>query len=455
MLVSKALAHDLIGSRTRLAVGAAALVILLAGCGGGGSGDTTPANPPPNIFHVIDHNGVSVSGVSVYVDGNPVPIGTTDATGSIPRNLTGVHTVDFYKAGYIVTSRVNRDWTAVTGTVNIGMGPYPDVATTGTVDGLISNTINGDAIGVRSRRSSDGSTRFLSFPLATGSPTAYSLTSAPGGAGTSDLFVIPGNISFPAGSSFIGYNAGVAVPSTVNPSVVRGTATSFSVTASGGFPPTGSINVFYGALTNRFVVGSDLILFNSASTSGATLGATTVNVPPFNLVYPNASYRLNVNAFGVPSSFGTPTGANFPSRYERRIFPTHADMVAAAATPQNIVLTNDAMVVVSPVHNAVNVSVSPTFTWSKTGTPDFVEIRLYEYDAARAFYAKFIWYAQVYGSTTSVTPPAALITLSANTSYLYELHARRNLTNSAGAFAGWQQNGWDDVKFSTGPTTPP
>ena len=38
MLVSKALVHDLIGSRTRLAASAAVLAILLAGCGGGGGG---------------------------------------------------------------------------------------------------------------------------------------------------------------------------------------------------------------------------------------------------------------------------------------------------------------------------------------------------------------------------------------------------------------------------------
>jgi hypothetical protein len=328
------------------------------------------------------------------------------------------------------------------------MPPYPDVATTGTVSGTISNTVNGEQIRVQLRRSSDGFAS-RSFPVATGTSTPYNLSAA---AGTSDLFVFPNLINFSAGSSFIGYIPGVAVPAAgVNPSLLRGAATSFAVTGAGGFA-SGSIAVRYGVPINRFAF-SELFTLTSASTSGATLAATTVNVPPFDLVYKNASYSLTVRAFSVPSTFGNPTGANFQMREERRIFPTYADMAAAANT-QDIVLTNDALLALSPAHNATNVPVSPTFTWSRDGSPDYVEVQLFEYDPVRLFYAKPVWFAQVYGNTLSVPPPAT-VTLNTNSSYSYDIYARRGLTDGAGVLPARQRNGWEDVKFSTGATPPP
>jgi len=388
--------------------------------------------------------------VDAYLDGGVVPIGTTDVTGSMPFTLTGVHSVHFHKAGYYVNSRVNRDWTAVSGAVTIITRPYPGGTTTGTVSGTIFNTAAGDGnIRVISRRSSDGFSSF-SFPLATGPSTPYSLAAL---IGTSDLFVIPNSTSFPAAASFAGYSPGVAVPSTVNPSLVRSDATSFAVTGIGGFPAPGSINASYGVPTNRFSLGLDLFTLGSASTSGATLGAT-VNVPPLNLVYPSAMYKLNVNAFSVPSPSAFPTVANFQARYETRGFPTHADLVAAATTPQNIVLTDDTMSVISPAHNAINVPVSPTFTWSRVGSPDYVEVALFEYDPVRLSYPKVIWAARVYGNTFSVTPPAT-VTLNPDSFYQYDLFARRDLFDGAGALVGWQRNGWEDVKFSPSATTPP
>ena len=405
-----------------------------------------------NIFQLVDHNGVGVSGVDVYLDGGAAPIGSTDATGSMQFNLTGVHSVDFHKAGYRVASNVNQDWTAVSGTVTRGMQPYPDVATTGTLSGTISNTLNVDRMRVQLRRSSDGFASRI-FPASAGVSTPYSL---PAVAGTSDLFVFPNSINSPADSSYTGYSPGVAVPSAgVNPSLVLGVATSFTVTGAGGFPAPGSVATSYGVPSNRFGLGGELISLTSASTSGETLAATTVNVPPLHLVYPNASYRLSVDAFSVPSTFGigTITVANFQLRHESRIFPTYADM-AAAATTQDIVLTNDNLVAIGPAHNAVNVPVSPTFNWSRVGSPDFVEVFLSEYDPVRLDYSKPVWYARVYGNIFSVTPPAT-VTLNANSFYAYELYARRDLTNGAGVFVGRQRNGWVDVKFSTGATTPP
>jgi len=129
-------------------------------------------------------------------------------------------------------------------------------------------------------------------------------------------------------------------------------------------------------------------------------------------------------------------------------------MVAAAASPQNIVLTDDTLVATSPTHTAINVSLSPTFTWSRVGSPDFVEIHLYEYDLVWNDYVKEVWSARVYGNTFSITPPAT-VTLNPNSFYSYEIYARRQLSNGAGDFAGRQRNGWVDVKFSTGATTPP
>jgi hypothetical protein len=221
------------------------------------------------------------------------------------------------------------------------------------------------------------------------------------------------------------------------------------VTGAGGFSPPGIINTFYGVgvPAQRFSIGANLFTLTSASTSGATLAATTVNVPPFNQVDPNASYSLTVNA--VSNS----TGANVQARSESRTFPTYADMVAAAA-PQDIVLTNDSLVAISPAHNAINVPVSPTFTWSRVGSPDFVEVRVYEYDPVSLSYAKFVWYARVYGNTLSVTPPAT-VTLNANSFYSYDIYARRDLVDGTGIAAGYQRNGWEYVKFSTGATTPP
>jgi len=406
-----------------------------------------------NVFQLLDHNGVGVSGADVYLDGGATSIGSTDATGSMPFNLTGVHSVDFHKAGYRVFSSVNRDWTAVSGIVTHSMMPYPDVATTGAVSGTISNTVSGDLIRVQLRRFSDGFASRI-FPAATGASTPYSLSAA---AGTSDLFVFPNIIGSPAGSSYIGYIPGVAVPSAgVDPNLVRGVATSFAVTGAGGFPAPGSIAASYSVSTSRFMLGGDLISLTSASTSGATLAATTVNVPPLHLVYSNAIYRLSVDAFNVPSTFGvgTITDANFQVRSESRTFPTYADMVAAATT-QDIVLTNDTLVAISPAHNAINVPVSPTFTWSMAGSPDFVEVLLLEYDPVRLVYFKPVWYAHVYGNTFSVTPPATLVTLNANSFYAYQLYARRDLFDGTGVFAGRQRNGWQDVRFSTGTTTPP
>ena len=402
-----------------------------------------------NLFQMVDLNGVGVSGVNVYLDGGAAPIGATDVTGSMQFNLTGVHSVDFHKAGRRVNSNVNQDWTAVSGTVTLGMPPHPDVATSGIVSGTISNTVVGDLIRVQSRRSSDGFASRGFPPPATGQSTPYSIPLA--AAGTSDLFVFPNAINFPAASSFIGYSPGVAVPSAaVNLSLVRSPATSFMVTGAGGFPPPGIINTFYavGGPAIRLPVNANLFTLTSASTSGTTLGATTVNVPPFDRVYPNAGYTLQVQAFSVA------TGANFQARNEYRIFPTYADLVAAATTPQNIVLTNDTLLALSPAHNAINVPVSPTFTWSRVGSPDFVEVSLLEYDPVRLDYAKQVWFARVYGNTFSVTAPAT-VTLNTNSFYAYELYARRDLTNGAGAFAGRQRNGWVDVKFSTGATTPP
>jgi len=204
------------------------------------------------------------------------------------------------------------------------------------------------------------------------------------------------------------------------------------------------------------VIGLERFGLNSASTSGATLPATPINVPPLNQIDPSARYRLTVSAFSVASSFGVPTQpvANFQSRSELRGFPTYADMVAAAASPQNIVLTDDTLVAISPAHTAINVPVPPTFTWSRVGAPHYVEIALFEYDPVRLFYAKFVWYARVYGNTFSVTPPAT-VTLNTNSFYQYSLYARRDLFDGAGVFAGYQRNGWDNVKFSTGGTTPP
>ena len=405
-----------------------------------------------NIFHVIDSNiGVGVPGVDAYLDGGVVPIGTTDVTGSMPFTLTGVHSVHFHKAGYYVNSRVNRDWTAVSGAVTIITRPYPGGTTTGTVSGTISNTAIGDTIRVLSRRSSDGLASSTSL-VAAGTSAPHNQT-AP--SGTSDLFVFPSSTGFPAPSSFIGYNSNIVVPSTVNPGLVRGTATTFTVTGTGGFPPPGSIAAGYSATTNRFSIGLDLFLLNSASISGGTLGAT-VNVPPLNLVYPSAMYKLNAVAFSVPSTFGVPTQpvANFQARWEARVFPTHADMVVAAASPQNIALTDDTMSVVGPAHNAINVPVSPTFTWSRVGSPHYVEIALFEYDPVRLVYNKVVWAARVYGNIFSVTPPAT-VTLNPNSFYQYDLFARRDLFDGAGALVGWQRNGWEDVKFSPSATTPP
>jgi hypothetical protein len=211
------------------------------------------------------------------------------------------------------------------------------------------------------------------------------------------------------------------------------------------------MNASYGVPTNRFSLGLDLFTLTSASTSGATFGAT-VNVPPINLLYPSAMYKLNVNAVSVPSP--SPTVANYQARYETRGFPTYADMVAAAATPQNIVLTDDAMSVIGPLHNATNVSQTPTFAWSRVGSPDYVEVALWEYDPVRLSYAKVIWVARVYGNTFSVTPPAT-VTLNPDSFYQYDLFARRDLFDGTGALAGWQRNGWENVNFSTGATTPP
>jgi len=120
-----------------------------------------------NIFQLLDHNGVGVSGVDVYLNGGVAPIGATDATGSMQFNLTGVHSVDFHKAGRRVNSIVNQDWTAVSGTVARILPPYPDVATTGTVSGMISNTVIGEQMRVHLRRSSDGSNSRI-FHVASG-----------------------------------------------------------------------------------------------------------------------------------------------------------------------------------------------------------------------------------------------------------------------------------------------
>lgn len=400
-----------------------------------------------NIFRAIDHNGAGVPGVDVYLDEGATPIGTTDATGSLPRNLTGIHSVHARKTGIQFTSHLNRDWTAVNGTVVVGAVPFPGDTASGTVDGTISNTANGDLMRVWSRRSSDGSGFAVNLPVATGPSAPYSLNAAP--AGTSDLFVFPSSIGFPAASSFVSYSPGIAVPAQVSPVLVRGTATSFAVTGAGGFPAPGMIRTSYAASTNPFLLGSVLIDGFSALTSGATLPSTTVNVPPLSLVYPGANYGLRVEAFS-----GAPTAAgNYQVRNEFRLFATHADLVGATAA-QDIVLTDDALVPIGPAHNAVNVSVVPTFTWSRSGSPDYVEISVSEYDPVRLNYVKPLWYGRVYDGSLSATLPAA-VTLNANSFYAYSIYARRDLANSAGAFAGRQRNGWERIKFSTGSGTPP
>ena len=400
-----------------------------------------------NVFRAIDHNGAGVAGVEVYLDEGATPIGTTDATGSLPRNLTGVHSVHFRKAGVQFNSHFNRDWTVVSGTVFIGTNPFPGDTASGAVDGTISNTANGDLMRVWSRRFSDGSGFAVNLPVATGPSAPYSLNAAP--AGTSDLFVFPSSIGFPAASSFVGYSPGIAVPSQVSPVLVRGTATSFAVTGAGGFPAPGMIRTSYAASTNPFLLGSVLIDGFSALTSGATLPSTTVNVPPLNLVYPGANYGLRVEAFS-----GAPTAAgNYQVRNEFRLFATHADLVGATPA-QDIVLTDDALVPIGPAHNALNVSVVPTFTWSRSGSPDFVEISVSEYDPVRLNYVKAVWYGRIYDGSLSATLPAA-VTLNANSFYAYSIYARRDLANSAGAFAGRQRNGWERIKFSTGSGTPP
>jgi hypothetical protein len=115
---------------------------------------------------------------------------------------------------------------------------------------------------------------------------------------------------------------------------------------------------------------------------------------------------------------------------------------------------NDSFVPASPAHNAINVALAPTFSWSRSGNPEFVELRLYEYDPVRSNYGKFIWDARVYGATFAITPPA-MVTLKASTPYSYQLLGRRNLTTPTGVHAGFQRNGWESVKFSTGASLPP
>jgi hypothetical protein len=83
-----------------------------------------------------------------------------------------------------------------------------------------------------------------------------------------------------------------------------------------------------------------------------------------------------------------------------------------------------------------------------------VDLLLFEYDPVRLDYAKQVWNSRVYGNALSVTPPAT-VTLNANSFYSYSIYARRDLVDGAGVLVGRQRNGWEDVKFSTGGTTPP
>jgi len=442
-------------------IGLLSLALLAGGCDSGGG-----VGGGPTAVFTRDHNGVGVPEVDVYLDFDTTPFAATDTRGWLDLYLSGTHSLHFAKPGYATRSYINLYSTPCGSLVfcadpAVEMTPYQSGTTTGTAGGTITNSRNGDQMVIQARRQSDALSAFASAN-ATGATVAYTTRGV--AQGTNDLFVYPGDVGFDAVSSYFGYSPGVPVssvaPTIVDLALTRGIATSFNMTASNGFAggtmragyviwtngawPLGAVP--WGAEVDPYYHGSAISL-STAPAAGESLSGAAVNVPPIDPGYPGAVYGLRVQAYDTAS----PT-ANYETRTETHVLPSIGNLRTAASS-QSFALGDDNVTPATPAHGETDTGVTPTFSWSLSGTPDTVEIDLYEYVPGRG-YSQRVWSAVVWGTTSAVTLPATT-TLRADTAYAYNIYASRLVYDPTEYITGFQRNGREIVKFSTGPTPPP
>jgi hypothetical protein len=182
---------------------------------------------------------------------------------------------------------------------------------------------------------------------------------------------------------------------------------------------------------------------STAPVAGTGLTNATVTVPPASAVFPNVEYALGVT-----------------SQYQNRvrtscwIYHSSAELTAAAGS-RSFSLPDYGISVVAPAAGSTNTGVSPTFSWTASGNPEFVELILSKPAPAAGSYPWQVWIARVYGGSTSVNLPAVLGGLAADTAYNYILYGRTDFTDSNGTDRCMERDGVVNTRFSTGATPPP
>lgn len=170
----------------------------------------------------------------------------------------------------------------------------------------------------------------------------------------------------------------------------------------------------------------------------------SVTVPPAHSVYTATSPLYGIGATSISSN---------RLRQSCTMFHSLSELTTAAAS-RSFALADYGLVLTTPASGAVNVTNSPTFSWSITGGPEYVELWLYRYDAGSSSYTTPVWYARIFGGLTSATLPAALGNLALS-AYSYDLYARTDFTDPDGTHRCYTRDGWNNIRFSTGPTVPP
>ena len=217
----------------------------------------------------------------------------------------------------------------------------------------------------------------------------------------------------------------------------------FTVSASNGITG-GDILIFW------FIYGSTNFEKELASELGNFPSVTSISSQPLTVPSNTTNMGGARTIFLMAISSNNSTGNNFDQRYVFERWESQTELEAAASA-QTLDFVSLGLSGVTPAHDSVSVSTTPTFTNTVTSTAfDYIEIIITERISGSWVDAHRI---RDYSKATTLQLPSVLA-LNADTQYRYLLRAQDNTIGAGGYASRWVREQKRNICFSTGATAP-